>query len=72
VSFFRRKPQAEIDMTPSNGNRVEIEVHKEAGQEAKKKAVDANKHLKQLLDENGFTLKIYMAAGGKKPKQGVH
>lgn len=66
MRLFSRNPPPDIVVSPSGANRVEIEVHKNAGKKAKAKADEANAHLCELLEENGFTLKIYLAAGGKK------
>lgn len=48
---------------------IEIVAHKEAKAKVIKQAKQANKQLNDLLVENGFTLKIYLAAGGKAPQQ---
>lgn len=66
---FNRKPKTEpISVTPPPESRVEIELHKGASQEAAKKADTINKHVRDLLESNGFTVKIYVAAGGRDPK----
>lgn len=54
---------------PPTNSRVEVELHKGASVEAADKAIEANRHLNDLLIENGFTLKIYLAAGGQPPKK---
>jgi hypothetical protein len=51
-----------VVLTPSQNSRVEVEVHKDATKEVAEKAKNANEHLKELLVNNGFTLKIYLAA----------
>ena len=65
-----RESNLRIESEPIS--RVEIELHKSESQEAKAKADQVNKHVKQLLEENGFTVKIALAAGRKhinmKPK----
>ena len=66
--FKRKKDTSPIVVHPAPTSRVEIELHKGASEDAAKKADDTNKHLTDLLVENGFTLKIYMAAGGHQPK----
>lgn len=69
MSWFNRKKQADaIVVHPAPTSRVEIELHKSASIDAAKKADETNEHLKDLLVENGFTLKIYLAAGGHQPK----
>lgn len=49
-------------------NRVEVVVSKEATKEVIEKAKEANQHLQDLLSQNHFHIKIYIAAGGRKPK----
>lgn len=66
MRLFNRKPKPEpIVVTPPPQSRVEVELHKNASAEAAKKAQEVNEHVKDLLVENGFTLKIYLAAGGQ-------
>lgn len=65
-SFLKRNTKpAPIVLLPPAQSRVEVELHKGASVEAAKKADATNKHLTDLLVENGFTLKIYLAAGGQ-------
>lgn len=64
--FNRREPKpAPIVVTPPATSRVEVELHKVASEDAALKAQETNQHLNELLEENGFTLKIYLAAGGQ-------
>jgi hypothetical protein len=65
--FNRKKKEAPLVIQPAVSSRVEVELHKNASVEAAKKADAANKHINDLLVENGFTLKIYLAAGGHQP-----
>jgi len=68
MSWFNRKKNDNIPplvVRPPAESRVEVELHKNASEEAAKKAKDTNQHLNDLLVENGFTLKIYLAAGGQ-------
>jgi hypothetical protein len=64
---IKREPP--IVVKPPATSRVEVELHKNASIEAAQKAEATNKHLNDLLVENGFTLKIYLAAGGHQPKK---
>lgn len=66
--FNRKKKEQPIVIPPAATSRVEVEVHKNASVEAAQKAKETNQHLNDLLVENGFTLKIYLAAGGHQPK----
>lgn len=68
MSLFKRKRKEDIHVEPPASSRVEVELHKTASKEAAEKAKQANEHLNDLLVENGFTLKIYLATGGSKPK----
>lgn len=68
--FNRTKKPQPIVLAPPVTSRVEVELHKNATEEAAQKAKDTNQHLNDLLVENGFTLKIFLAAGGKPPRKG--
>jgi len=73
MSWFKRKDrEIPIVVQPPVVNRVEIELHKGASEQAAKKADAVNQHVKDLLVENGFTLKIAIAAGAqiRHSKQG--
>lgn len=76
MSWFKRKRVEDIHVEPPVSSRVEVELHKSASKEAAEKAKKANEHLNELLVQNGFTLKIYLATGGiapkKKGKKGGH
>lgn len=70
MSWFHRKKKVEpIVVAPPPSSRVEVELHKNASQEAAQIAKQTNDHLNSLLVENGFTLKIFLAAGGHQPKE---
>ena len=47
---------------------VEVVAHKNATKKTIEKAREANKKLNEILDENGFTLNIFIATGGKVRK----
>lgn len=65
MKLFKRKRKEDLIVQPPPQSRVEVELHKSATADAAEKAKEANKHLNDLLVENGFTLKIYLAAGGR-------
>lgn len=68
--LFSRKPKpAQIVVTPPATSRVEVELHKGASVEAAQKAAAVNQHVKELLIDNGFILKISLAAGAKTKKK---
>lgn len=62
---FKRNKVEPLVVAPPPTSRVEIELHKSASEEAAQKAQETNQHLNDLLVRNGFTLKIYLAAGGQ-------
>lgn len=66
--IFKRKKSEDIYVSPAE-NRVEIELHKNASKQAAEKAKKSSKDLNELLVENGFTIKLYMAAGGSPPRR---
>lgn len=70
MGLFNRKKKENYSIHPPASSRVEVELAKGATKEAAEKAKDANQHLNDLLVENGFTLKIYLAAGHSLPKSG--
>ncbi len=49
-------------------NKTEVAVARNAVKRAVQNSKKDNDHLKNLLDENGFTIKIYIAAGGHAAK----
>lgn len=66
--FSRNKnqnPPQELAVQPPPQSRVEIELHKNATEEASNKAQAVNTHLQELLEANGITIKIALAAGAR-------
>lgn len=70
--FNRKKKEETLLVKPAPSSRVEVELHKGASQEAAAKATQTNQHLNELLVNNGFTLKIYLARGGQPHKAKVN
>lgn len=88
MGFFRRKKDnvTNVDIhadsvnitenTPTDSPDepiVQIIANREAQKEVIEKAKVASSQLNELLVQNGFTIKIYLAAGGSlpvKPKKG--
>ena len=62
MGIFRRQP-----LLAHNNQEVKIEI--EAGKKASKEAIEearkANSELNKVLVRNGFTVKIFVATGGK-------
>lgn len=71
MSIFRRKDKRSVCPIKQEQQIIEIAADKQAQQEVVQQAKEASERLNTLLVENGFTLKIYLAAGGKKPKNEV-
>lgn len=66
--FKRKRTVQPLVVQPPAASRVEVELHKNASEGAAEKAKETNQHLNDLLVENGFTLKIFLAAGGYQRK----
>lgn len=70
--FIHRPKKQDVEGLPQHrnlGDAIEIIAHKEAVKEVAERAKAANQQLHDVLAENGFTLKIYLAAGGSPPKR---
>lgn len=68
MKWFKKKPEEKelkSVLPPEHQASIEIVAHKNASHNVKSQADEANAHLKELLEDNHFTLKIYLAAGGK-------
>lgn len=61
---WKKKP-----VLPIEGSSIEITAHKDASKEAVKQAKEANENLKDLLEENHFTMTIVLALSGKHQKR---
>jgi hypothetical protein len=72
--FTKKKAPVEVAQQIIKKGAVEIVAHQNARKEVVEDAAVANKQLKDLLEANGFTIKIYLAAGGRSPKthKGAH
>lgn len=64
--LFRKKKKYE-DVRDELAARVSVELpeHQRARKEAVDEAKKATENLKEIINRNGFTLKIHIAAGGK-------
>lgn len=67
MSWFRRRADKDAAHAIRQDAIIEIVANKAAKQEVIAEAKEANAKLNKLLIENGFTLKIFLAAGGKAP-----
>lgn len=67
MSWFKKRSESEIER--QHDNRVEVIVSKEANKEVVEKAKKANEQLNELLNQNHFTIKIFIAAGGRNNKK---
>lgn len=68
--FFnkRRKEEQQEHAATERQSTIEIIAHQKASRQAIEEVKRANKDLNRLLEGNGFTVKIFLAAGGKTPK----
>ena len=70
MGWFNGKAKRELEEKErQHDDRVEVVVSKEATKDVVQKAKQANEHLNELLKQNHFTIKIYLAAGGKRQKR---
>lgn len=69
MAWFNRNKKPEGNTEKSLDHRVEVVVHQNAAKEVIDEAKTVNEQLNKLLLDNGFTLKIYLAAGGKTKKR---
>jgi hypothetical protein len=69
--WFNRKKIPHGETEAAHDSRVEVVVNQSAAKEVVEEAKAVNDRLNKLLVENGFTLKIFLAAGGqqKYPKR---
>lgn len=67
MSWFKKRSESETER--QHDNRVEVIVSKEANKEVVEKAKKANEQLNELLNQNHFTIKIFIAAGGRNNKK---
>ncbi len=69
MAWFNNNKTPHGNTEASHDERVEIVVAKEANKEVVALAKEANTNLTRLLEQNHFTIKIFIAAGGNiKPK----
>lgn len=57
--------EKEPSFTEQHRSAIEIVAHKNATQEAKMLVDEANAKLQEVFERNHFTVKIYLAKGGK-------
>lgn len=69
MAWFNRNKTPKGATEKSHDHRVEVVVHQNAAKEVIDEAKTVNEQLNKLLLDNGFTLKIYLAAGGKTKKR---
>lgn len=70
MGWFNKIPKHTITSVVSvNDNSIEIIAEKNAHKEVVRQAKEAQKKLDDLLEENHFTLRIYLATGGEIRKK---
>ena len=67
-----RKKTPVSDNEAQHTTRVEVVVEKESTKKVIEEAKEANRQLNKVLNNNGFTLKIFLAAGGHTNKRVKH
>lgn len=65
MAWFNRNKSPHGETEAAHNTRVEVVVQQNANKEVANEAKAVNEKLNKLLLDNGFTLKIYLAAGGK-------
>lgn len=66
--FGRKRKKERVEHAASDRKAtIEIIAHKKASREAVRRVEKANQQLSEALAGNGFTVKIFLAAGGKPP-----
>lgn len=65
--WFKTKKKDE-DIRDELASRISVEVpeHQRAKKQAVEEAKKATDNLKEIISNNGFTIKIHTAAGGKR------
>lgn len=65
--FGKHKPSKEERLDVEKTANLQIEVAKQATDQATKQAIDDANQLKELLERNHFSVTLYIAVGGKDP-----
>ena len=65
MGLFRRRKETDSE----HDTRVEVVVNHKKVLDAAEQARKANQHFAEVLEKNGITVKIFLAAGGKHPKR---
>lgn len=69
MSWFKRnKQQTPVKMVEPAPPTVEIIAHKKATADQVRVINEANQKLKEVFERNHFTVKLYVATGGRAPK----
>ena len=76
MSLFRKRSantsQQQIGEAQETRAKIEVVAHKEATKKQVAEVKEVNRMLNKQFAENGFTIKIYLAAGGRTPKKVGH
>lgn len=67
--MFCFKNKKKLIQESAEDNRVEIVTQKNATRKVVEQAKIANQQLKELLEHNGFTIRIFLAAGGSTKRK---
>lgn len=69
MSWFNQKKRHEERVKVAKTANLEIAVAKEASEKATTQAMKDAKQLKELLERNHFSVTLYIAVGGKVPRE---
>lgn len=78
MSWFRKKKKVQdrgtsLPLPENNKATVEIVAHKQATKDAVHQVQEANQYLREIFEDNdNFTIKIFLARGGKLPRRQKH
>lgn len=68
MSWFNRKREKADRVEVAKSANLEIQVAKDATNQATDQALKDAKQLKDLLERNHFSVTLYIAVGGKVPR----
>lgn len=69
--FWFGKKQKKIQAASDKKIEKEVAMHKRSAKKKVDEVKKATNKLNNVFEENGFTVKIFLAAGGKDPKQKI-
>lgn len=70
MSLFNQNDKKKEVIIEKQDLPIEIVAHHNSSAKVVREAKQASNQINSLLEENGFTLKIYLARGGRTPASG--